>query len=386
MPISTCGSRCRASTRSRLADNLDDRGRELSLLKKATLRVCTRARVVATLPGDTTEEIVLTHAGEGIVIDTTLVMIGEYRENSSGFLTFWLGVAELVAQLLGRDEAAEIGGVLRCRTPAEMLEVIRVRLGDAADTKLAEARSRFEDVFGGTDDDAEQPIPPPKPSPPPSSPPPASPPAPDAPAPTDNGTGDSSTPPGANITATFQPVSGPANKPGKRRKLVVTGPCGGGGGGGGPLATEVVTFKVVDAFERAEGRFVIQVSHLRGADAFGCDLVSVASETVRDKAVAEQSISESDILRHIEVKGRSSRTGQIELTDNEYRAAKRLGERYWLYRVFVDPNREAHYEVAVLSDPLNSNAVRTITRFDLVEGSGATWYSMIETVDEESGD
>ena len=151
----------------RLADNLDDRGRELSLLKKAKLRVCTRARVVATLPGDTTEEIVLTHAGEGIVIDTTLVMIGEYRENSSGFLTFWLGVAELVAQLLGRDEAAEIGGVLRCRTPAEMLEVIRVRLGDAADTKLAEARSRFEDVFGGTDDDAEQPIPPPKPSPPP---------------------------------------------------------------------------------------------------------------------------------------------------------------------------------------------------------------------------
>jgi hypothetical protein len=169
-----------------------------------------------------------------------------------------------------------------------------------------------------------------------------------------------------------------------RRKLVVTGPGGGGGGGSGLLATEAVTFKVVDAFERAEGRFVIKVSHLRGADGFGCDLVSVASEAVRDKAMEEQSISESEMLRHIEVKGRSSRTGQVELTDNEYRAAKRLGERYWLYRVFVDPNREAHYEVAVLRDPLNSGAVRTVTRFDLVEGSGARWYSMEEIGDEDS--
>jgi len=368
----------------RLADNLDDRGRELNLLKKAMLRVCTRARIVAALPGDMTDEIVLSQPGEGIVVDMTLVMIGEYHENGSGFVTFWLGVAEQVSQLLGRDEAAEIGGVLRCRTSAEMLEVVRVRLGSAADAKLAEARSRFEDVLGGTDEDAEQPIPPPKPPAPPAPHAPTLPPPPDATAPTGKGAGDAPGPPESKTTTTFQPVPGPAQKPIKRRRLVVTGPGGGGGGGGGPLATEAVTFKVVDAFERAEGRFAIQVSHLRGADSFGCDLVSVASEAVRDKAAADQSISESEILRHIEVKGSRGRTGQIELTDNEYRAAKRLGERYWLYRVFVDPNREAHYEVAVLADPLNSNAVRTVTRFDLVEGSGAIWYSMVETVDDDS--
>jgi hypothetical protein len=115
-----------------------------------------------------------------------------------------------------------------------------------------------------------------------------------------------------------------------------------------------VTFKVVDAFEREAGRFIIPVSHLRGADSFGCDLVSVASQAVHDKAMAEQSITDADIVRHIEVKGRSSRTGEVELTDNEYRAAKRLRSRYWLYRVFVDPSRESHFEVAVLNDPLNS--------------------------------
>lgn len=145
-----------------------------------------------------------------------------------------------------------------------------------------------------------------------------------------------------------------------------------------------MTFKVVDAFERDAGRFVIPVSHLRGADSFGCDLVSVASEAVRDKAIAEQSISEADIVRHIEVKGRSSRRGEVELTDNEDRAARRLGSRYWLYRVFVDPSREAHFEIAVLSDPLNSNAVRIVTRFDLEEGSGAIWYSMVETAEDAS--
>jgi hypothetical protein len=367
----------------RLADNLDDSGRELNLLKKAVLRVCVRARILATLPEDISEEILLTQPGEGIVIGTTLVLIGEYRESSLGFLTFWLGVAELVAQLLGRDEAAEIGGVLRCRTPAEMLEVVRVRLGNAADAKLGEARSRFEDVLGGADDDAKQPIPPPKPAAPAPSPDPEAP-VPNSPPPSGNsgtGTSDST---GACTTTTFQPVPGPAHKAVKRRKLVVTGTGGGGGGRGGPLATEPVTFKVVDAFERDAGRFVIQVSHLRGADSFGCDLVSVESEVVRDKAIAEESITEADIVRHIEVKGRSSRTGEVELTDNECRAAKRLGSRYWLYRVFVDPSRESHFEVAVLSDPLNSNAVRTVTRFDLVEGSGATWYSMVETVEDAS--
>ena len=65
-------------------------------------------------------------------------------------------------------------------------------------------------------------------------------------------------------------------------------------------------------------------------------------------------------------------------------AAQRLRTAYWLYRVYVDPNREAHYEVALLPDPLNSNAVRTVTRFDLVEGSGAKWFAMVDTVDDKA--
>jgi hypothetical protein len=140
----------------------------------------------------------------------------------------------------------------------------------------------------------------------------------------------------------------------------------------------------VEAFEQAEGRFVIRVSHLRGADSFGCDLLSVGSPAERDKALRDQSINEANILRHIEVKGRSSRTGEVELTDNEYLAAKRLGPGYWLYRVYVDPYRRGHFEVALLRDPLKSGAVRLVPRFNLAEGSGATWFRMVETVEDQA--
>ena len=153
---------------------------------------------------------------------------------------------------------------------------------------------------------------------------------------------------------------------------------------GGPLATEDVTFKVVEAFERHEGRYTIPVSHLHGSDGFGCDLLSVASEAVRDKAMTAKSISDAEIERFIEVKGRSTRTGEVELPGNEFGAAQRLRHRYWLYRVFIHPLRASYYEIALLSDPLNSNAVRTATRFDMAQGSGASWYSMTETVEESS--
>jgi hypothetical protein len=38
----------------------------------------------------------------------------------------------------------------------------------------------------------------------------------------------------------------------------------------------------------------------------------------------------------------------------------------------------------VLCDPINSNAVRTVTKFDLAEGSAASWFTMIEKSDDET--
>jgi hypothetical protein len=212
----------------------------------------------------------------------------------------------------------------RCHTPAEMLEVVQVRLGDDAAAKLGEARARFADFPPGPEEPGDRPMPPPQPATEaPESVPPAEPTEATA-----TGTGGPAegdpTQPASGGAATFAPVQGPANRPPKKRKLVVAGAPRSGGGGCGPLATEAVTFKVVEAFERAEDRFVIPVSHLRGEGGFGCDLLSVGSAEVRDAAMKARSINEADILRHIEVKRRSSRSGEVELTDNEFQAAKRL--------------------------------------------------------------
>lgn len=357
----------------RLARNLDEAGRELNLLRKAVLRVCSHAKVMANLPGGATEQITLKDTGERIVIDTTLIVIGEYHKDGSGFLTFWLNAAELVAQLLGREIAYEAGGILRCHTPAEMLEVVRAHLGSDADSKLTDAKARLYDLSPQPDDDITIPVPPAKPAPAQALTPPHEEPG-----------NETSPEPSVSMTTKFEPIPGPSTQPPKKRKIVVAGPSKGSGGGHGIIATEQVTFQVVEAFERHNKRFTIPVSHLHGSDSFGCDIISVATQETRDKALKEQSINQADIIRHIEVKGRSSRTGQVELTENESRAAEQLRGGYWLYRVYVDPNRESHYEIAVLCDPLNSNAIRTITRFDLVEGSGASWYTMIEKSEDDT--
>ncbi|MDO8750862.1 MAG: DUF3883 domain-containing protein [Dehalococcoidia bacterium] len=370
----------------RLARNMDAGGRELNLLRNAVLRVCRRAQVAAKLPTGATEIINLEDPGAHIVIDTSLVVIGEYRQQGPSLLTFWLTVADLVAELLGTDVADEVGGILRCNNVSEMQEVLRVRLGPDADKKLELAKSRFDDSFKDDDAGTEKSIPLPRPAEQPGQPPLQSAPLASPGSSGIPGSGDTKDPgsmPG--IDGTFQTITGPADRPGKRRKLVITG-LGGGGGGRGPLATEDITFKVVEAFERYQGRFLISVSHLHGADGFGCDLISVASQAVRDQAIAQQSVRHEDVLRYIEVKGRSSRTGEVELTDNEYAAAERENTRYFLYRVYVDPNHVGHYEIAVLGDLLNSKAVRTVTRFDLAQGSGANWFTFFEVREDQEPD
>ena len=253
--------------------------------------------------------------------------------------------------------------------------MLRARLGSDAGTKLDAARTRLGNPVE-IDEEITLPIPTPKlPNPR------LSPPLPVPVAPIDGG-GAADNMAHEKKTA-FEQIEGPVGKQRRKRRLIVAEPGGGGGGAGhGPLATESVTFKVVEAYEKADTRFVILVSHLRGSEGFGCDMISVASEAVRDRAMAAHSIAEADILRYVEVKGRSSRAGEVELTDNEYQTAQRVGGRYWFYRVFVDPNRESHFELALLNDPINSRGVRTVTRFDLGEGSGARWWSMVEK-DEE---
>jgi len=59
-------------------------------------------------------------------------------------------------------------------------------------------------------------------------------------------------------------------------------------------------------------------------------------------------------------------TGDIELTDNEERAARRLTEQYWIYRVYVDPMRPVAVSDRNAEEPLQHRRRRT-SRIDLSE-------------------
>jgi len=153
------------------------------------------------------------------------------------------------------------------------------------------------------------------------------------------------------------------------------------------MVDEAISLKVVELFEKSATpeRYPIRVEHIRGFEGFGCDIVSVASEETKRLVEEGHILNIADVLRFIEVKGRSNRTGLIELTDNQLSAAETFKDRYFLYRVFRDPGDLAHYELAVLSNPSESKAMKVIrtTQFDLSAGSGADWFQIIEEISDE---
>ena len=160
----------------------------------------------------------------------------------------------------------------------------------------------------------------------------------------------------------------------------------GSGKPAGPRCTEDVSLPLVEEFERHEGRHPIPVEHLHGAETFRCDLISVASEEVAQSAMKTRSIGSEEILRFIEVKGRSDRTGSVGLSENQRAAADRYKDRYFLYRVYRD-RRSGTFEVAVLVAPVGSPAERsrTVFEYDLGADSGADWFRMSEHFEDRGG-
>ena len=368
----------------RLARKLDEDGRERNQLSRARLLLCTRVRVNAMLPGADARSIDLTIRGDAILVRDSLYIVGEFDRAAATLVRFWQGVANLVAELLGTDVAAEAANVLRCRNTSEMEDVVRGLLPDKAEEVLAEARDRFrrED---GPDDDREHPVPPPATGE-------------SAPGGSEPTTGDAGKPPPAGSgvlpqpeppkPTSFDPTTGPEKRRKTKRRLVIAPPPSSPSGRvRGPMATENDTFPVVEAYEELANppRFPIRVSHIRGTHAFGCDLLSLRTEDARVRAKEEGVVVDADILRFIEVKGSSSRTGAVELTDNEYDKARAECDRYFIYRVFRDPLTKT-IRAAILQDPVHSKAIRNIPRFDLAQGSGAEWFTVNNEAEEEGSD
>ena len=155
----------------------------------------------------------------------------------------------------------------------------------------------------------------------------------------------------AAVTAT-QVASGPTLqpfRPGARRTVGIrvggsTGPIGG--------TVHADPHRAADAeewtglFEISQGRLPIYVGHLQGLDAYGCDWVSFRDE--KDLAAFQADPQRTDLVdRFIETK-----SGSVELTDNETRAAEIRRARFFIYRIDFYSGSRSFAELTIVSDPL----------------------------------
>jgi hypothetical protein len=165
------------------------------------------------------------------------------------------------------------------------------------------------------------------------------------------------------VGPTFQPF-----QPGTRRTVGIRVSRG-----TGPLAATAHSdpYRAADAedwtglFEVSEGRFPVNVAHLQGRDAYGCDWLSFAS--VEDVEAFRADPSRTDlVVRFIETK-----SGTIELTDNETRAAELRHARYFIYRVEFFSSWRNYADLTIVANPLshrNALLARYEFRIDAVEG------------------
>lgn len=148
----------------------------------------------------------------------------------------------------------------------------------------------------------------------------------------------------------------PAESPATKRTLRVAGPTG-------QLSSKSHNLDLdraadaehwTAAFERTSGRFPELVAHLQGTLAFGCDYLSFDTEA--DRTAFRADPTRIDLVsRFIETK-----SGSVRFTDNEWAAASKLGERYFIYRLSFTPGKREYAQLTIVRNPLAcAEAIRT---------------------------
>jgi len=353
----------------RLSRTTDEASRERSALRRTDLRVCRRIGVLVSVLGERAQPVVLDRDLDGLLLrDQGLALLVCTSERMPRTQVFWRSIGDLLADAIGvAGAASDFAQLLSCESPEDRKQLLDLMTDGEAEDLLERARKRLEL------EDEEQIIDTlvlPRPETPEQE---------DA-----EQAGGEMEPPAPVLptpeVGTFAPTTPPERQRRRRHRLVVSRSAKTPSAGRvkGPRCPESVALKLAEAFERYEGRYPIRVEHLRGTEGFGCDLISVATEELLRQALGEKQIRSDEILRFIEVKGRSDRTGIVALTDNERAAAVRRGRRYFLYRVYREVEGK-EYELAILSSPAESEAehIHRIYQYDMAAGSAADWYQLV---------
>lgn len=130
----------------RLHKNADVDERERRTLEGLALRLCHTLRAEVRLPSGEKRDVALTRPGARIAVGTELFVIGEYEPDSPRARRLWRAVANLVAETLGVNVAAEFALVLQSRDADEMRETVRELLGEEeGEEAMRAALTRMEE-------------------------------------------------------------------------------------------------------------------------------------------------------------------------------------------------------------------------------------------------
>lgn len=122
-------------------------------------------------------------------------------------------------------------------------------------------------------------------------------------------------------------------------------------------------------------RHPLRVGLITGTTAFGCDILSFATSEDREKFKSGVSRDMSKVLRFIEVKGRKSEGGAIEIKGNQRTAAITYKERYYIYRLYKSGPDE--YHLSILQAPLQqSEALEPSVYVDLSRAKTTQQFSL----------
>jgi len=123
-------------------------------------------------------------------------------------------------------------------------------------------------------------------------------------------------------------------------------------------------------------RFPLLVGQITGSLAFGCDIISFASNEDREAFKSGANRNLQKITRFIEVKGRKHESGAVELRGNELNAAIENKSQFYIYRLFRSGSDE--YQLSILQNPLNQKeALSSSVYVDLNRANETQKFALI---------
>jgi hypothetical protein len=166
------------------------------------------------------------------------------------------------------------------------------------------------------------------------------------------------------LKATVRPIvqsGSPDHEDERKTKVRITGGTGPLSGNNADVDRAADAENWTVAFERSQGRIPLPVANLTGSGAFGCDCLSFKTE--EDLESFRKDPQKLNLVeRFIETK-----SGSVRFTENEWRMAGVVGDRYYAYRVSFTSGRRDQAQLTIVRNPFGQSAALKVSHELLID-------------------